>query len=152
MTKQEFEQLKPGDKVLICDHKDNHFQWNWSGKMDKWLGKVMTVKERDDSCVRMVEDQGEWIGGGWYWHPEMIEKKVAEQQTIVIKYDGDRTVTAYRGKEKGVAVCSPEDEFDLYTGADLALKRLFDKDASKAEKLRTLDKCWLAYALLRGLK
>ena len=46
-----------------------------------------------------------------------------EYKTIVINLEGN-TVTAYMGKHKAVAKCSPHDDFDLYKGAVLALTRL----------------------------
>ena len=52
-----------------------------------------------------------------------LTKIKPQKQTIVIKCEDD-TVTAYMGKHKAVAKCSPDDEFDLYKGAILALTRL----------------------------
>ena len=46
-----------------------------------------------------------------------------EKGTIVIK-QRDNEVTAYMGKKKATAKCSPTDSFDLYKGAILALTRL----------------------------
>lgn len=60
--------------------------------------------------------------------PPIVEYKPEQkQQTIVIKTDGN-TVTAYMGDKRGVAKCNPADAFDLYTGAKLALDRLFGND------------------------
>ena len=52
---------------------------------------------------------------------------------IVIKKMGDKVI-ACSGKKKGVAKCSPEDEFDFYTGAKLALDRLFDKGVREVKR------------------
>ena len=52
-----------------------------------------------------------------------LTKIKPQKQTIVIKREDD-TVTAYMGKHKAVTKCSPDDEFDLYKGAILALTRL----------------------------
>lgn len=52
-----------------------------------------------------------------------LTKIKPQKQTIVIKREDD-TVTAYMGKHKAVAECSPDDEFDLYKGAVLAITRL----------------------------
>lgn len=52
-----------------------------------------------------------------------LTKIKPQKQTIVIKREDD-TVTAYMGKHKAVAKCSPDDEFDLYKGVILALTRL----------------------------
>ena len=126
MELKEFKKLKVGDKVQIVSSvpDTSNDEWNpyWNHHlMDEWLDKVMTVKCRDvHGNLRMVEQPN------IHWSESMIKKKV-EAETIVIKSDG-KTVTAYRGKEKGVAICSPEDEFDLYTGASIALGRLFGED------------------------
>lgn len=45
------------------------------------------------------------------------------EKTIgVIKRNGD-TITVHMGDLHGMAKCSPDDEFDLYTGCELALRR-----------------------------
>ena len=46
-----------------------------------------------------------------------------EKDTIVIQ-QRDNEVTAYMGKKKATAKCSPTDSFDLYKGTILALTRL----------------------------
>ena len=47
MTEEEFEKLKPGDRVRIGRLRTK--EMNELGVMDHWLGKVMTVAERWDS-------------------------------------------------------------------------------------------------------
>lgn len=64
-------EYKVGDKVRIVSKKVGS-QWNSNGLMDKWLGKVMTVRLVCDSCYKMEEDIREW-GDGWTWYPWMIE-------------------------------------------------------------------------------
>lgn len=77
MTQEEFAALKLGDKVRIVMEKVG-VEWDWEGKMDKWMGKVMTVREVLDRCVKMEEDKEEHIKG-WFWYPEMIECKVEDR-------------------------------------------------------------------------
>lgn len=83
MTQKEFNTLKPGDKVRIVKEKrgDN---WNLDGKMDKWLGKVMTVRGEQKALggevyLLMKEDKDEFDGYGWHWYPEMIKCKVEDE-------------------------------------------------------------------------
>lgn len=80
MTQEEFKTLKPGDKVRIVKEKGEGC-WNKEYRMDKWLGKVMTVRKILDIygtiVARMEEDEGEYISG-WYWYPEMIDCKVVD--------------------------------------------------------------------------
>lgn len=67
-----------GDKVLIVDKwVEEDGRQNHDGEMDKWLGKVMTVKSRNDTYAYMEEDQDDenCFDGGWFWYPEMIAGK-----------------------------------------------------------------------------
>lgn len=94
MTKEEFEKLKAGDKVRIV--RVRVFGMNDMGKMDKWLGKVMTVRERiSDYTVRMVEDQHEYHGG-WYWGKDMIECKISEEAA----YEDDSQIKIAKDRVK----------------------------------------------------
>ena len=87
------------------------------------------------------------IGYGWknlcrnddpkYWGFSGYKFELADSKErypqIIIKQDGN-TVTAYCGSAKGVAQCSPDDTFDLYTGAQLALARAFGREEKKDEE------------------
>lgn len=72
MTEKEFKELKPGDKVKIVDYRTSIM--NSCGKMDKWLGKIMTIKELyvDNDGAVMVEDEQ------WVWNAESIEYKLSD--------------------------------------------------------------------------
>lgn len=73
-----------GDKVRIVNKWVAGCYENREGKMDKWLGKVMTIREVDEEeeCYRMEEDVEELYGNGWHWHEpaiaELVEKKQKE--------------------------------------------------------------------------
>lgn len=71
MNIEDFDMLRPGDKVRIVSKKTGE-QWNRLGLMDKWLGKIMTVRENLGNIVLMEEDINEY-DDGWRWHPEMID-------------------------------------------------------------------------------
>ena len=67
---------KVGDRVRIVD-KWVGTEQNLSGYMDKWLGKVMTIRDIGRNFIgtqyyKMVEDKSEFDGGGWYWFENMI--------------------------------------------------------------------------------
>ena len=47
---------KVGDKVRIVSDKSGG-NWNPSGKMDKWLGKVMTIRGIRGDSYMMEEDK-----------------------------------------------------------------------------------------------
>lgn len=61
---------KVGDKVRIVDYRTELM--NCEGAMDKWLGKVMTIREVTNHYYSMVEDDGEHFGVGWCWYENMI--------------------------------------------------------------------------------
>ena len=81
-----------GDKVIVARKGEN---WNLQGKMDKWLGKVMTIRDVFGiASYWMVEDEGEnW--GGWIWNEEDLDPI---NETITIMRYGDR-VSATNGRE-----------------------------------------------------
>lgn len=61
---------KAGDKVRITKQKSGRF-WNSGNKMDRWLGKEMTIKEVSSSTSAyvdkyiMIEDDGRWSWFDW---------------------------------------------------------------------------------------
>lgn len=74
-----------GDKVKIVDKWRNGCHQNLNGKMDKWLGKFMTIRTEFpfgifDDCYFMVEDKDENSGNGWLWDKNCIEGKVVEDE------------------------------------------------------------------------
>lgn len=73
---------KVGDRVRIVDEWDGYRGRNIYGKMDKWLGKVMTIREVTTDhrgyAYRMDEDREEMFGEGWTWYEFLIAEKVGE--------------------------------------------------------------------------
>lgn len=68
---------KVGDKVRIVSEWGDGCRQNSSGRMDKWLGKTMTIRTvtkdyYDETAYRMAEDYGEHIGEGWMWNEKCI--------------------------------------------------------------------------------
>lgn len=56
------------------------------------------------------------------------------EKTIgVIKRNGN-TITVQMGDLRGTAKCSPDDQFDLYTGCELALRRALGAEKKEPEK------------------
>lgn len=65
---------KVGDKVRIKADSPR-FGWNTLVEMDKWIGKVMTIRLIiADIYFLMEEDQNENDGRGWSWCVEDLEK------------------------------------------------------------------------------
>jgi hypothetical protein len=132
---------KIGDRVRIVDKWNAGTNENPSGRMDHWLGKVMTIRFVSAHYYEMVEDQSENSGYGWYWNDDCIaglEKEHAQRRSssrrmkkIVITTDGETTQARYYEDRTLVhtaeAVCSPDDTFDFGTGAKLAAERLLEK-------------------------
>lgn len=129
MDIKEFEKLKVGDKVKIVDEKTGK-AWSPSGKMNRWLGKIMTIRDIAGSgTVRMREDVGENCGGGWYWYPHMIDCKVDEPATIEMHIiRGNKTVVRLSNGKVGIARCNPQDSFDVYEGLRIATARAYGKE------------------------
>lgn len=126
-----------GDKVRIVSEWGKGCCQSPTGKMDKWLGKVMTVRDVGITLYRMVEDieDNEW--GGWVWTENCIaglacEKKIVitsnEVETFASFYDGNKVI------KTATAKCSPDDKFDFEMGATIAFDRLFDKHEKEEPK------------------
>ena len=61
--------LKIGSKVLIVSHRTSNF--TRSGRMDKYIHKIMTIDISDYGNYCMLEDQQDWI-----WIESDFEKEV----------------------------------------------------------------------------
>lgn len=123
---------KVGDKVRIVDHRTYHM--NNFGKMGKWLGKVMTIRECLLSGYWMEEDYGENIGYGWTWDDSMIAglaEPEREPCTVELRFDGMITTATLKRGGRGVktaeARCNPKDTYSRAEGARVAVERLFEK-------------------------
>lgn len=129
MDIEEFKKLKVGDKVKIVDEKTGK-AWSPSGKMNRWLGKIMTIRDIAGSgIVRMREDVGEYGCGGWYWYPHMIDCKVDEPATIEMHIiRGNKTIVRLSNGKVGIARCNPQDSFDVYEGLRIATARAYGKE------------------------
>ena len=120
---------KVGDKVRIVSKWGKGCCQNSSGKMDKWLGNIMTVRYVGKGWYQMVEDRKEDIGSGWFWTENCIEG-LACKNKIVITSDGEKTLARlYDGNKiikTAAAKCSPDDNFSFETSAKIAFERLID--------------------------
>lgn len=103
----------------------------FSAGMKPLCGKIATIsKICSGKEINLHDFQNcEGINTSWCYSTDMIES--ANSPTIVIRSDGKSTTAYLKDGHKTVksakATCSPADAFDLYIGADIALKRLFDK-------------------------
>ena len=123
---------KVGDKVRIVDHRTDHM--NKFGKMDKWLGKVMTIRDLSSPRYWMREDYGENYGYGWLWDDDMISglaEPRREPCTVELRFDGMITTASLKRGGRDVktaeARCNPKDTYSRAEGARVAVERLFEK-------------------------
>lgn len=141
---------KVGDKVRIVGYRTFHM--NSFGEMDKWLGKVMTVRgiERGLHGYWMVEDCGENKGRGWLWVDSMIAglAEPEREYTVELRFDGMITTATLKRGGRDVktaeARCNPKDTYSRAEGARVAVERLFEKkrkeDKPKGSKPKIGDK------------
>ena len=123
---------KVGDKVRIVDHRT--YNMNPYGKMNKWLGKVMTIRGLSSFGYWMEEDYGEYLGDGWMWDDSMISglaEPEREPCTVELRFDGMITTATLKRGGRDVktaeARCNPKDTYSRAEGARVAVERLFEK-------------------------
>ena len=140
---------KVGDKVRIVDHRTNNM--NPFGEMDKWRGKVMTIRGLSWFGYWMEEDYGEYLGDGWMWDDSMISglaEPEREPCTVELRFDGMITTAVLKRGGRDVktaeARCNPKDTYSRAEGARVAVERLFEKkrkeDKPKESKPKVGDK------------
>lgn len=127
-----------GDKVKIRAWKDMAREYGMSGgsiripqsfvpEMRKYCGKVMTIASNKYGCYNLKEDRA-----GWTFSEEMFEPVGETPEFIngVRIFRDDRKVVAIDNQTNnvGIAYCAPEDKFDFYIGAELALARLAGRE------------------------
>ena len=67
--------LHPGDRVRIVSEWNGNCQQNSEGRMDHWLGSIMTVRSVSGGFAHMeedVNDRGKHIG--WAWNKFCIDE------------------------------------------------------------------------------
>lgn len=128
---------KVGDKVRIVSKWGKGCFQSPNGEMDKWLGKIMTVRYVGIKFYKMVEDIKDNERGGWVWSENCIAGLACENK-IVITSDGVETLARLYDGNKVIktttAKCSPADKFSFETGAKIAFERLFDSEEKEEPK------------------
>lgn len=125
--------FKAGDKVRVKKFKERPSYWNWDGKMDHLMGKVVKIERTVNSryVVRDSKNDCDWI-----FRDDDLEPV---NETIVI-YSKEREVIAVDKVtgDKAIARCSPADEYDFHVGAKLAFERLMNsnKESTTVEDMR----------------
>lgn len=129
---------KVGDKVrIVSERPDEH----WNPQMDKWLGRVMTIRSDEVHChngehfgYKMEEDQNSENPFGWHWWDDMISGLVEperEPYTVELRFDGMITTATLKRGGRDVktaeARCNPKDTYSRAESARVAVERLFEK-------------------------
>lgn len=131
---------KVGEKVRVLDGSEApYYTAGWVNPMNRYVGKtlvVMTQESIHESPTYKLMD-----GGGWSYDEKYLAP--ADSDRIVIytdKKDPSKVIAKDISTGKtGVAKCSPEDTFDFYTGAKLAMNRLLGVDGKVAQKIEIGD-------------
>lgn len=131
---------KVGDKVRIVSKRP---QQCWNPDMDKWLGKVMTIRGLFSREYVMEEDYGEYTGYGWCWYEDMIAglaEPEREPYTVELRFDGMITTATLKRGGRDVktaeARCKPTDTYSRAEGARVAVERLFEKKRKEEKPVK----------------
>lgn len=125
--------LTIGDKVKVSDDLT---------KIRYMTQDQLKLRNKEFKVEDFMLIQGRWYyileGVSGPWHAEALTLSKSKNFTIVIDVLEDKSkVLATKYDESGLlieqksAFCHPDDEFDPYIGADLALKRLFGVEEDK---------------------
>lgn len=120
--------FKAGDKVRVKKFKERPSYWNWDGKMDHLMGKVVKIERTVSSRYVVHDSKNDY---DWVFRDDDLEPV---NETIVI-YRKDREVIAVDKTtgEKAIARCNPTDEYDFRVGAKLAFERLTSLKTDKVQ-------------------
>ena len=108
--------FKEGDKVKVKTFKEIPGYWN--PKMSDLMGEVVTIEciLRDGFTIKSKDVV-------WYLKESDVEP--VKNECIMIHRKDNQVIALDKATgKKAVAKCSPEDEFNFYTGAKLAFERL----------------------------
>lgn len=135
--------FKIGDKVRVRQWADmeKEFGLDCEGAINKrpyftkamkgYCGQILTIDGFTFNDYYTVQECG------WKFCDEMFESATVSKENTIVIYKKDNKVIALdktTGKT-AEAICSPEDKFDFYVGADLAFERLLGhKPAPKARE------------------
>ena len=129
---------KVGDKVRIVSEWGEGCGQNERGKMNKWLGKNMTIRDISYGCYyKMKEDVAECRGDGWLWNENCIAGFACENKIVITSNGVETLARLYDGNKvikTATAKCSPDDKFSFETGAKIAFERLFDGEEKEEPK------------------
>jgi hypothetical protein len=138
--------FKVGDRVKVRSWESMAKEFGTDGgniqvpcvfvpKMRKYCGQIVTIRYVSSTGRYLIKEDN---GYGWAFSDEMFEPGVigktkhsptktpsTASNRIAIYADGKRVVAVDKATSKiGIARCHPDDEFDFFLGAEIALERL----------------------------
>lgn len=137
---------KVGEKVMVLDGSDApHYAAGWIEPMNRYVGKTLEVMCQEavfGSPVYKLVD-----GGGWSYDERYLTPATSAAPTTsdrIVVYIDKKNPSKVIAKDvstgkTGVAKCSPEDIFDFYTGAKLAMNRLLGVEEKTKQKIEIGD-------------
>lgn len=127
---------KVGEKVRVLDGSEaQHYTAGWVDSMNPYVGKTLEVMCQEADFGSPVY---KLVGGGAWSYDEKYLAPANSDRIVIYtdKKDPSKVIAKDISTGKtGVAKCSPEDIFDFYTGAKLAMERLLG-----VEKMGTEEK------------
>lgn len=105
-------ELKAGQKVRIKTYNRRPVYWNSSGKMDKYMGKVVTVRAIEGESVKIKEDKNENGNNGWLWSvknftPVKFTKSDLKDGMMLEAADGTKWLWLY-GERRAIGFWTSE--------------------------------------------
>lgn len=130
--------FKIGDRVRILDGSEiKGYTGGFPSDMAELVGKIATVSSVEPwpgGRIAYLLDGVKNVGG-YSWDERGLEIVGDAREQVVIYRCGQsvfaKDLMTHRIAE---AKCSPEDKFDFYKGAALALDRLFNREEPKPEE------------------
>ena len=126
---------KVGEKVRVLDGSEApYYTAGWINPMNSYVGKTLVVMTqesiRESPTYKLVD------GGGWSYDEKYLAPVSSDRIAIYTdKKDPSKVIAKDISTGKtGVAKCSPEDIFDFYTGAKLAMERLLGVEEMGTEE------------------
>lgn len=130
---------KVGEKVVVLDGSEApRYTAGWSDSMNPYVGKTSEVKYQESGygtpAYRLVD------GGGFIYDEKYLAPAAYNPSDRIVVYIDKKDPSKVIAKDvstgkTGVAKCSPEDTFDFYTGAKLAMNRLLGVEEKMEEKM-----------------
>ena len=126
--------FKVGDRVRVKSDLKGRRRYNrlyFDGKMETYRGKFYKIVGM--TC------EAYYLKGidGWVFNDDMLEPASDDKEIhITVKGNATHAFLKENGEvtKRAVAKCSPEDNFDFKTGAELAFNRLFEEKPNIPEE------------------